>query len=420
MPEIRSVLVSCSAPPDEGSGIQSYAKEISLGFKRLGLDVHFMSPSPRDRSWLQEHGIRHLPTEKLTDQVESARQALDYITAQGIGLAVNNDNPVLQSLAPALPCPLIVVGHLNTTVIGTLACHQPRYTDHLVAISADMLARFTGRYAVPLHKCAVVLNGIADPLAGQEPSRPEPGPAGGTLRTVFLGGGERRKGGDLLLRALEDGASWEGISLDWYGSVPAADQDSISRHPQVRLMGKVPREELLRRLPGYDVLLFPSRAEGCPMAMLEAMSLGVPPIATDGQGAMKALIASGQHGYICALGQWPVQMLECLEHLRANPALLEHMKAAVRQRFLAEFQIERVVERLLELGSLPTVDRSRPPQELDILRWHRVSNKEVRGLNLMNRLCYRMGILRRAGVLSVQPRQRPTSNREGGNNDQRL
>jgi len=37
-----------------------------------------------------------------------------------------------------------------------------------------------------------------------------------------------------------------------------------------------------------------------------------------------------------------------------------------------------------------------------VLRWHRISRAEAGGLNLVHRLCYRLGILRAAGELHVR------------------
>lgn len=403
----RRILVSCSAPPDKGSGILAYAKELSLALLARGHEVHFMSPTPGDHGWLAQHGIAHLPTDKLTDQVQSAGRALSYIRQNRIDLAINNDNPVLQSLAPALPCPLIVVGHLNATAIAALACHQPQWTDHIVAISNDMLACFLARTGVSPRRCALVLNGIA---AEAPPGDDPPPSVAGSLRALFLGGWDRRKGSDLLLDALGHREAWRGISLDWYGDLPADRAGQIARNGQVRIMGRAPHAELLRRLPGYDVLLFPSRAEGCPMAMLEAMRAGVVSITTDGTGAMKDMIDHGREGYVCSLANWPRQMLECAAHLRDTPHQRAHMRQAVRQRFQGEFTADRVAERLLELGSLPTVDRRNPPRVLSILIWHRISNADAGGLNLTNRICTRLGILRRAGELRLA--QQDTHNQE--------
>jgi hypothetical protein len=136
------------------------------------------------------------------------------------------------------------------------------------------------------------------------------------------------------------------------------------------------------------------------MAMLEAMSYGVVPIASNGIGAMRWLVTSGYDGYICHLDRWPAQALDCLLQLTATPEMLDKMKSRVRQKFLSDFTIERVADRLLDLLQSPTVDRSKHPNRIKILRWHR-NSPDLAKPTIVERLCFRFGILRYDGWLQL-------------------
>lgn len=392
------ILIGCSSPPDRGSGILTYTRELCESLIQLGVEVHFLSPVPQDSSWLKQHGIYHIGAGHEDDPIAAARRVLQYIRDHNIDGAINNDNPVLQSIAPGLSCPLVVVGHLDKMSIAALACYRPEWSDYVVAISNDMQRAYVLKHGVPPTKCPVIHNGMRDP--GHDGNFDQKSP--GVLRVVYAGEFSRRKGADLALRAMLTGhEAWRGVELDWFGAAPERVTKRVAGLPHVRLHGRVPRDELLGTLRMADVFLLPSRAEGCPMAMLEAMSMGIVPVTSNGTGAMRWLIDSGMEGYVCHLERWPDQMLECLQYLRDHPAVLREMKRTVRKRFLHQFQSSDVAARLLQLIQRPTVDRTRPAKSFRVLRWHRPQYRDRLKAPLPDRFCMRFGVLRSAGVLDT-------------------
>ncbi len=156
------ILIASSSPPDRGAGINAYAVELSESLVSLGVEVHYLSPAPQDRSWLSHFGISHLAADQYSEPVAATREIIRYVAEHGIQGAVNNDNPFLQCAAPGLGCPLVVVGHMDRRSIGALACFQHEWVDHVVAISSDMQRAFVGRYGVPVTKCPIVYNGVRD------------------------------------------------------------------------------------------------------------------------------------------------------------------------------------------------------------------------------------------------------------------
>lgn len=393
------LLIGSSSPPDKGSGIGHYSKELTEELLRLGIEIHYLSPTPKDDSWIRRHSIRHLPSNQSDDPIEKARNVLHYINAHKFDGAINNDNSVLQSIAPGLPCPLVVVGHLDRTSVASLACFRSEWSDYVVTISYDMQRKYVQKYGVPITKSPIIYNGVKARNGGDYLIRRDTA----VLKCIFAGGYTKRKGGDHILSAVSlEKDKWDGIELAWYGSIPDKIRNGLSPFPYVHCHGRVSREDFLAALRNSDVLLLPSRVEGCPMVMLEAMSFGVLPIASDGSGAMRWLINSGLDGFICHLKKWPDQMVGCLAYLRDNPKVLEKMKRAARTRYFSEFQITFTAKRILKLFERPTVDRHNRPGEFEVLRWHRPLRGDGKKAPFIDRLRIRFGILRSAGKLSIK------------------
>lgn len=133
------------------------------------------------------------------------------------------------------------------------------------------------------------------------------------------------------------------------------------------------------------------------MTMLEAMAHGVVPVASDGVGAMSEIVTSGKDGFICHVERWPQQMLECVSFLEQRRDLLQKIRQEARRRYLAEFRSTLVAERLLELMHQPAIERHTPLSEFDVLRWHRPLRKDGRKSPILDRICNRLGLLRKAG-----------------------
>jgi glycosyltransferase involved in cell wall biosynthesis len=393
------IIVGCSSAPDEGSGILTYAKQLTEELHRCGYELHFVSPAPVDRCWLNVNGIQHFSTSQNERPVPAASELIRYVQTHKIDAIINNDNSLLQSIAPGVACPFVTIGHMGRTTIAALACFRHEWSDYVVAISNDMQQRFVTRYRVPVVKCPIVHSGIMDLGPAHNISADGARP----LKAVYVGGYNcQLKGADLVLQAaLMPEARWQGIHLDWYGDVPANIKQRLEVCEHVTLHGHVKREQLVDALRGADVILFPSRIEGCPMALLEAMSLGVVPITSNGEGAMRWLVISGEGGYVCDLSRWPSQMLECLAHLRDSRSKLMYMKAATRKRVLDEFQSVKMVSRLLNLVESPTVERKYPSKRFEVLRLHRPVLPAGVKAPLLDRFFFRIGYLRRAGILEI-------------------
>ena len=134
------------------------------------------------------------------------------------------------------------------------------------AVRASFPQRDVGRAAV-----RVIRNGVDLPTA---PRIPRQRHDLGGLTVVSVGALEPRKNLTTLVRACA--ASGVVTSLVVLGEGPerAGLADLAARHGlDLRLLGQVPREQVLDELVGADVFAFPSRSEALPLSVVEAAAL---------------------------------------------------------------------------------------------------------------------------------------------------
>ncbi len=95
------------------------------------------------------------------------------------------------------------------------------------------------------------------------------------------------------------------------------------------------RSDVQTLFPAFDIAALPSRNEGLPVAILEAMSVGLPVVATSVDGIPEAVI-DGDCGYLVP-AEDPAALADRLVTLLESDELRSTMGARGRERVLAEF-----------------------------------------------------------------------------------
>ncbi len=112
-------------------------------------------------------------------------------------------------------------------------------------------------------------------------------------------------------------------------------------YDDVRFLGKQePVEEILSIA---DIFMMPSGSETFGLAALEAMSCGVPVIASR-IGGLPELVIDGETGFLCELGDID-GYTEAADRLLSNSDLHERMASASRARAVEEFDTSIIVPR---------------------------------------------------------------------------
>jgi glycosyltransferase involved in cell wall biosynthesis len=111
------------------------------------------------------------------------------------------------------------------------------------------------------------------------------------------------------------------------------------------LGGRTDVAELYR---AADFLVFPSRAEGCPNVVLEAMASALPVVATDVAGNREVVGEDGKAGWLVS-SENPAALADAVATLTAFPALRGEIAAVARERILERFDVDRVGAQYLSL-----------------------------------------------------------------------
>ena len=204
------------------------------------------------------------------------------------------------------------------------------------AVQADLLARPTG---IP---STVVYNGIdfaaIVPRTWDGPPRP--------FRLVQVSRlVTEKKGQDVLLQALqlvEKVLGAGSVLADFIGDGPDRVQlvgmaERLGLAGRCQFLGSMPRSEVYRHLPGYDLLVQPSRNEGFGLTVVEGIAAGLPVLCADIEGP-REILGNIPHRYLFAPDrpdECARQILQIIENAR-RPGFGELMAAnreALRRRF---------------------------------------------------------------------------------------
>jgi glycosyltransferase involved in cell wall biosynthesis len=158
---------------------------------------------------------------------------------------------------------------------------------------------------------------------------------------------DAQKGFDVLVAAL---AQLPGVHCVLIGDGP--ERESILAAAQAHdvadrltLTGRL--DDPAERVAELDVFVLPSRFEGFPLVILEAMLAGVPVVATD-VGAVREAIDDGVTGLLVP-PEAARELAQAIGRMLAEPGLRERFAAAALARARAEFTTEAMASRYLEL-----------------------------------------------------------------------
>jgi glycosyltransferase involved in cell wall biosynthesis len=340
-----------------GAGSVTSTLHLSLGLARAGWDVRFVCPPESEVEALaRERGLAVRPLALPPhSRRENAAALARLIAAEPVALVNSQsarDRAALTWLGATrrLTVPLIATRRQMPRTMFLENWVASRVASRVIAVS-NAVADALGRRGTPRRKLAVIPNGLVTervdrPLAPAEVEewrariRWEPG------RRV-VGIVSRRKDQAVVLAALTRVQTPVRLVLAGVGQDEAL-AEAIERVPPRHAVVTLPFAPDVR--PLYELLelaLLPSRMEGFSQALLEAMALGRPVIASAAAGNLD-LITDGVDGHLVAPTDAAAWAL-AIERVLANPALARRLGEAGRHTARETYALDHTVERTAAL-----------------------------------------------------------------------
>jgi glycosyltransferase involved in cell wall biosynthesis len=227
-----------------------------------------------------------------------------------------------------------------------------RLCARVVAVSEDTRAALE-RQGYPAERIVVVPNGVDLENAGATGFRAELALPADAFAVGHIGRLNPDKGQRELieaLAALADGSFAVLIGGDHetggaYERELAALARRVGVAERVRFVG--PRADAAAAIAELDVLALPSRIEGFPLVLLEAMARGKPVVATP-VGGVGELVVDGETGLLVQPGDVGA-LAGALRRLRDDPDLRARLGEAGRDLVAHRFSADAMVERVLEV-----------------------------------------------------------------------
>ncbi len=300
-PHVSSVFLASPYPLSRITGIGRFVRDLSRFLEQAGVRVHVAHPAtglgppaPTNEGII----LRWKAFPSLELALETARM---QIRSRSAFQVVHVQQPHLQSVVAVfvgrvLGKPSVLTLHLIPPIAGgRLRRLAHRFISNLSLRTATLSVAVSPCLTETLRspRLRIIENGVDTRFfhysaEGRQRARASLG-IGSETAFVFVGRWTVTKGVDVLLRAADsdllNGLSFRLILV----GEPAPDEPGLVErlvarmaHPsRIVLAGSIPDGQLPEFLSAGDVFVTPSLYEGMPLAFLEAMAMGLPPLASD-------------------------------------------------------------------------------------------------------------------------------------------
>jgi glycosyltransferase involved in cell wall biosynthesis len=218
-------------------------------------------------------------------------------------------------------------------------CMALRYADAVVAVSRPLIDRLAG-VGIPRKRIHCVANGFAPstPPLTRDAARDRLGIPRDALVAGWVGRLSSEKGPDVMLDAIA------ATDSAWRLSMLGDGREQHALHAQAAALGISARvtwhgsvADAASLFAAFDAFILSSRTEGTPIALLEAMAVGVPIVATrvggvpDVVSEAEAMLVSSDH---------PDAIAAALQAIHRDPSNALRRADAARKRLQSHFGFE--------------------------------------------------------------------------------
>jgi glycosyltransferase involved in cell wall biosynthesis len=361
-------------------GTYTVYTSVRTGLARYGIDVRWLGVGPgaqavlEDARWAREYPNGSVAGGETTDDRAQAEALIDYLEEENYdGVFVNAAcNRVHSNVIRYLPSQIRRIMTVHTITVATYAGARA-LRDHvhaIICVSPRIRDDLVRRHGFSAADTRVIPNALdLTPYSG--PATPQVTSADAPLRLLSLGRLIDSDKGVFWLPGIMQQLRDLPVQLTIAGDGP--DRAELERRcaplgDRVRFLGRIPPDQVPGVLCEHDVFLFPSRFEGLPLSLVEAMSAGCVPVASRIKGVTDFVVTHGSDGLLFDLGNVR-QAASCVRQLAQSRSQLARLSAAARENVVGRFELGAMAQGYHEVvQSVMAAPREiRPP--LPITQW---------------------------------------------------
>ncbi len=174
----------------------------------------------------------------------------------------------------------------------------------------------------------------------------------GPLRILYAGRLERRQKRVFDLPLIDRALRARTTEVEWTIAGGGPDEADLRRRweggRRVRWAGVLSNRETIELMMDHDVFALPSEAEGLPVALLEAMSVGLVPVVSDIPSGVREVVIPGETGSRIPIGDID-GFARAIAELDRDRSRLESMGSAARRLVSGKFDVRHQAVRYQEL-----------------------------------------------------------------------
>ena len=344
-------------------GLERVVHGLALGHAARGMEVHVcavMSPSSGPEPFLTAFegsavvvheirlppGLRYLPAERRAARVLLQSLRPDIVHTHGY-----RPDALDSGVARRLGIPTVTTIHGESFLGGRTRLYEwfqwraYRRFDAVIAVSASLQETALSR-GVPRDRVHLIRNAWPGGVmfASREAARHELGLSPADRVVGWIGRMIPVKGGDVFLRALADPRAAQTAAVLIGDGRERSRLESLAAElgvlPRVRFAGGI--EGAARLLRAFDAFVLSSRSEGTPIVLFEAMSAGVPIVASRVGGVPDVI---GDGAAVLVAPDDPSALAEGLASLLADAASGAAMAHRAQRRLEDGFATPAWLER---------------------------------------------------------------------------
>ena len=230
---------------------------------------------------------------------KEARDIVERINSRHFDLIINSRSSLMPIIAPFVNAPIISVSHYVNGFQADNAGYNSKYQSNIVALSYWGKKYLDKKFSIDdPEKVKVIYNFVAE---NTKPFNEEKLNSNCPI-IVFPGGTSRHKGFDMVMIAVYKLLKTNlPFKFYWLGNetLPVKELSLLRFHrisqffkndERVIITGQIPRDKAEELIGSANIFLLPSRGEGCPMSLLEAMREGCIPVISDAKHGSLELI----------------------------------------------------------------------------------------------------------------------------------